>query len=189
MSEQHAPPQLFFKLVPIMPQSKCNTGTDLPLSSVWDINTRVYGEPDHVKQCARGLKKQRHLSQMWFFLKDRSYKTSLCQSNDSSDINTQSNMLLVCIAVILSGLSYSNVCFLAFSCITRRSLVCQHFRNPNSDWGYTVLHTCIPEGAQWGWKQEVVTFTPACVRTEIDPHQGQWQQMWQDKIKNEKGEV
>lgn len=61
------------------------------------------------------------------------------------------------------------------------------FRNSNSDWGYTVLHTHIPEGAQWGWKQEVVKFTPARVRTVIYPHQGQWQQMWQDQIKKEQG--
>lgn len=117
-----------------MPQSKCNTGTDLPLSSVWDINTLVYGEPDHVKQCARGLKKQRHLSQMFFFLKDRSYKTSLCQSNDSSDINTQSNILLVCISVILSGLSYSNASLLSLGL-------------PAEAWSANILETLTLTGA------------------------------------------
>lgn len=43
-------------------------------------------------------------------------------------------------------------------------------RNSNSDWDYTLLHTHIPEGAQWGWKQEVVKFTLAHVRTVIYPY-------------------
>lgn len=56
---------------------------------------------------------------------------------------------------------------------------------------FTNTHTCtrthIPEGAQLGWKQEVVKFTPASVRTVIYPHQGQWQQMCLDKMKKEQG--
>lgn len=43
----------------------------------------------------------------------------------------------------------------------------------------------IPEGAQWGWKQEVVKFTPARVRTVIYPQHSQGQQMWQDRVKKE----
>lgn len=49
----------------------------------------------------------------------------------------------------------------------------------------TQTQTHIPEGAQWGWKQEVVKFTPARVRTVIYPHHRQGQQMWRDRV--EKG--
>lgn len=80
----------------------------------------------------------------------------------------------------------SNFCHSAFCRAAHRSAVCQHLETlTNSDWSCTVprAHTHIPEGARWGWKQEVVKFTPASVRTVIYPHQGQWQQMWQGKMK------
>lgn len=105
-----------------------------------------------------------------------------------ADLNPQPCILqLVCVSLVLPGLSNPNCCYSAFCCATRRKRGLPTFRNSNSDWGYTVLHTRIPEGAQWGWKQEVVKFTPARVRTVIYPHQGQWQQMWQDKMKKGTG--
>lgn len=52
---------------------------------------------------------------------------------------------------------------------------------------HTHTDTHIPEGARWGWKQEVVKFTPARVRTVIYPHHSQGQQMWQDRVRKEWG--
>ena len=80
----------------------------------------------------------------------------------------------------------------AFCWVTHRSSDCQHLETQTLTWAsqaYTHTHTHIPEGARWGWKQEVVKFTPARVRTVIYPHQGQLQQMWQDEMKKEGGEV
>ena len=86
----------------------------------------------------------------------------------------------------------------AFCWVTHRSSDCQHLETQTLTGAsqscththtHTYTHTHIPEGARWGWKQEVVKFTPARVRTVIYPHQGQLQQMWQDKMKKERREV
>lgn len=111
--------------------------------------------------------KQRYIKLfLGFYSQD--YTTSMCLSCPSWFV--LSKLFLLCFL-----LGYPQKCGLPT------------FRNSNSDWGCTVLHTHIPEGARRGWKQEVVKFTPARVRTVIYPHQGQRQQMWQDIRRKEQG--